>query len=130
MKVLQATSRTQGQRSNDFDFCRDGELVVLPALVCCDGRGPDGPCGCGRALAGVDSQSGTTTAVVADADMTEPEWERAVAASYVTGGWFRSVDSVAPELIDDNRALLAAIDGLPVDTVVECRGGVLAPRAE
>ena len=32
MKVLVATSETQGQRNNDFDYCVEGELVTADFL--------------------------------------------------------------------------------------------------
>jgi hypothetical protein len=49
MKVLTATSRTQGERSGDYCFCVEGELVTLPQVICArDARNPDGGCGCGR----------------------------------------------------------------------------------
>jgi hypothetical protein len=127
MKVLHATASTQGQRTDDFSFCTDGELVVLPAMQCTGERAED-PCGCARALAGAASQRGTTTAVVAEVDMTHLEWQVAVAEAYVVGGWFPSVDQVDHILLNENEQLRSAAAELPVGTVVEYRDGTLAAR--
>jgi len=66
MRILTATSRTQGQRASDFHWCIEGE-VVTPVRVICDRDrelGPDGGCGCGRSFAGLSSHKATTTAIV------------------------------------------------------------------
>ncbi len=47
MKVLTATTKTQGARKNDFCFCDEGEMVMLGSE--CDGETADGSCGCKRA---------------------------------------------------------------------------------
>jgi hypothetical protein len=127
MKVLHATAATQGQRNDDFNFCAEGELVVLPA-VRCTGERADDPCGCARGLACAASQRGTTTAVVAEVDMTHLDWQVAVAAAYVAGGWFPSVDQVDHMLLNENELLRGAAAELPVGTVVEYRDGSLAVR--
>ena len=64
MKVLVATSQTQGQRENDFNFCVEGELVTVGLVCATDRYDPDGGCGCGRAFAGLNSHRATTTAKV------------------------------------------------------------------
>lgn len=77
MKVLTATHATQGQRTNDFDWCVDGELVMQPPFVCgTDLDNPDGGCGCGRSWAGLNSERATTTAIVADVPLSlAVRWE-------------------------------------------------------
>jgi hypothetical protein len=120
VKVLQATTLTQGARPNDFNFCTEGELVVLP-VGSHDGEPADGPCGCNRALSGSVSHRATTTAVVADADATAEEWLQAVARSLVSGGWAPSVAEVPEELLEAHRLLLDAVQSLPLGTVVEFR---------
>jgi len=127
MKVLHATEATQGRRASDFNFCVEGELVVVPAMRC-TGERPDDGCGCARALAGVTSHRGTTTAVVADVEMSGDEWRSAVAAAYVADGWFASEAEVDEPLMAENSCLRAAAARLPVGTVVEFRGGIVLPR--
>lgn len=64
MKLLTATTLTQGYRDNDFDWCVEGELVHVGPVCERDGGDPDGGCGCGRAFAGLNSHRATTTAMV------------------------------------------------------------------
>jgi hypothetical protein len=66
MRVLVATRQSQGARSDDIDWCIEGELVWLPE-PCPDGR-RRGTCDCVRTFAGVASHRRTTTAVVRDVD--------------------------------------------------------------
>jgi hypothetical protein len=66
MQALVATHESQGARSDDFDWCIDGELVWLPE-VCPNGR-RGAICDCVRAFAGVSSHRYTTTAVVREVD--------------------------------------------------------------
>ena len=70
MKLLTATTETQGQRASDFAWCVPGEIVSPVRLVCDRDReeGPDGGCGCGRSFTGLSSSRGTTTAIVTDID--------------------------------------------------------------
>src|ERR1700736_5056520 len=63
MKILTATSRTQGQRDSDFHWCIEGELVHFGLVCAADREDPDGGCGCGRAFAGLNSHRATTTAM-------------------------------------------------------------------
>lgn len=62
MKVFVATNTLQGERSNDFYFCEEGELLAPPVVIC--DEFPDDPCGCARCLFGFTSKRGTTTFAV------------------------------------------------------------------
>jgi hypothetical protein len=75
MRVLAATTKTQGQRPGDFFWCIEGELVIPPLKVCNQdweardlGTGDTGGCGCGRAFTGLGSGKYTTTAEVRELD--------------------------------------------------------------
>jgi hypothetical protein len=70
VKLLTATTETQGQRASDFAWCVPGEVVTPVRLICDRDRneGPDGGCGCGRSFTGLSSSKGTTTAIVTDID--------------------------------------------------------------
>ena len=72
MRLFVATHATQGTRKNDFDHVPDGEIVVFPLSECDDER-VDGPCGCRRAMFGLDSNVGTTTAQVVDVPLLTHE---------------------------------------------------------
>ena len=66
MKVLVATSRTQGARATDFNECVEGELVWTPE-PCDYGRRRGGRWArCARGFLGLASHTGTTTAEVKD----------------------------------------------------------------
>lgn len=80
MKVLVATRLTQGTRDNDFFWCNEGELVRLGGECDSDRGNPDGGCGCVRSFGGVDSNKGTTTALVEERDLTMSEYSRLVGA--------------------------------------------------
>jgi hypothetical protein len=87
MKLLVATSRTQGDRENDFSYCVEGELVYLGFVCAIDQDDPDGGCGCGRAFSGLNSHRPTTTAEIRDVDLTVDDATEAVTSSLEQGGW-------------------------------------------
>lgn len=71
MKVLVATTETQGARVNDFSWTDENELVMFGSE--CDGEEIDGRCGCRRSLSGVNTRKGTTTFKVVDTEITREE---------------------------------------------------------
>lgn len=87
MKVLVATSATQGTRPTDFNYCVDGELVWLSESCFRDAHRLPNPCGCGRAFAGLASHRSTTTALVADLAITYAEYQEALRAGLTAAGW-------------------------------------------
>ncbi len=87
MKVLVATSDTQGQRGNDFSYCIEGELVTVGLVCAADEVDPDGGCGCGRAFAGLNSHKATTTAKVKDVELSEEDYVEALRSSLAQQGW-------------------------------------------
>jgi len=70
MKVLVATTRTQGARPNDYHYCIEGELVRINEVCARDRGDPDGGCGCGRGFGGLNSHQATTTARIAEVPLT------------------------------------------------------------
>lgn len=121
MKLLVATTRTQGHRGNDFAHCIPDELVRPGDLVCeRDRLDPDG--GCGRAFAGLNSAKATTTAEVADLPLTFSDLVEAVRSSLEQAGWSTT------HAEDIAEALAAAAEDLPVGAVVERRLDVIQPR--
>jgi hypothetical protein len=102
MKIITATRQTQGERSNDYDFCIDGELVMLPPVICDrDADDADGGCGCGRGWAGLNSHRATTTAVVVDLAMSFDDYTEAIRSSLGQQGWPDvEAAAVAVELAD------------------------------
>ena len=87
MRVLTATSATQGDRPDDCCWTTEGELVSLPVLEC---SCPD--CGCDRSFAGLDSHRSTTTCAVAEVPLAPDDLERAVVRSLAAAGWLVDLD--------------------------------------
>jgi hypothetical protein len=132
MKVLVATSLTQGDRPGDFHWGVDGELVWISFVCDTDLNDPDGGCGCGRAFAGMSSHRAMTTAqVVDDPIMTRPEFTIALRSSLQEQGW----DTLDAQAMAD--WLLGLAEALPTGTVIGrrldnlvIRGQVAAPTRE
>ncbi len=83
MKVLIATSHTQGLRADDYHFAVAGELVYFPILDC---ETPG--CGCVRGFAGFASAKASTTAMVVDRpDLSQADFEVAVVDALSRQGW-------------------------------------------
>jgi len=95
MRILVATRETQGQRDNDFFFCEEGEPVKIGFACDRDGDNPDGPCGCRRGFAGVQSSRATTTAKVEERALNLDEYREILTDSYRREGWL--VDKPARE---------------------------------
>lgn len=127
MKILTATSRTQGDRGNDFTFCVEGELVIVAPIVCeADEEDPESGCGCGRSFGGLNSDKGTTTAVVSDLDFTRDDAALAIRSALEQSNFIQYVDPEdIEELIADTLNVAA---GFEVGTVLEHRLGVIRPR--
>lgn len=124
MKILVATTKTQGVRKNDFTFCNPEEMV-FPGLIC-DHETADESCGCARSLTGVDSHKGTTTAIVVNLPLwTFPSMAKKVLQSYHDAGWSTWTLGDAEELIEAQRLKLR---GVPVDSVIEYRDGFYSIR--
>jgi hypothetical protein len=116
MKVLAATSRTQGQRATDFHWCIEGELVHFGTVCAADREDPDGGCGCGRAFAGLNSHRATTTAIVREIEgFTRDDYIEAIRSSLAQQGWD---PSSAEEEADE---LMAIVADWPVGAVAERR---------
>lgn len=122
MKVLVATNRTQGDMAGDYTYCVPGELLWITMVCGRDLRDPDGGCGCGRGFGGLTSHRATTTAEVADVDMTEADLRIAVTTSLSDQGWLPPGASahheIVTEVIEDVRALA---EPLPAGTIVRRR---------
>lgn len=124
MKMLVATSRTQGVKANDYDWCIDGELVRIGTVCARDRDDPDGGCGCGRGFGGLNSHRATTTAIVAEVALTREEYVEAIRSSLQQQGW----DPCACCSVDEADDLVELVADWPVGTVVERRLDELVVR--
>jgi hypothetical protein len=124
MRVLVATSRTQGDRAGDFHWCVEGELVWVAPVCAADQADPGGGCGCGRAFAGLNSHRATTTALVKDLmGFSEADYAEALRSSLEQQGWPAGI----AESEADNLLELATF--WPSGTVVERRLDSIMVRA-
>ncbi len=133
MKVLTATSQTQGWRDNDFSWTVEGELVFFAPIECSRGF-IDDDCGCRRSMAGLVSHRATTTMKVVEREDLDPDIYFTLIADglqsqgYVTEELMRNpnVNEWVHDLTDELIYMAAASS---VGTVFERRGDILAPRA-
>ena len=73
MKIIVATSETQGQRPGDFNFVPEGEIVIVSDCDCLHAD-----CECSRSMVGVLCGKGTTTMKVIESDLTRDGYLRLV----------------------------------------------------
>lgn len=124
MKLLVSTKKTQGQRSTDFCWLAEGELVYEGLK--CDRGHVDDDCGCRRALIGMETQRASTTFCVKDLPFTRTEVRALLKATLLRGGWGSFPVKVLNEAVDQMIGWAQPFD---VDTVVEYRDGVVQARA-
>jgi hypothetical protein len=132
MKLLTATTQTQGQRASDFNWCVEGELVTTVILICArdEQEGPDGGCGCGRAFSGLNSHRSGTTAVVRDVPITTEDLTLAVRGYRENAGWFSlaDADTVDSWITEEVEELIESAAIYPVGVVLENRSGQIGVR--
>jgi len=123
MKVLVATTKTQGIRSTDYCGTVEGELVRLPGMAC---NCPD--CGCGHGWAGLASSRATTTAMVAELHLDRDDLTHAFTSALERDGWVVPGEDRTwiTEFVEDHLMLATAF---PVGTILELTDGELvSPR--
>ena len=127
MKVLVSTEETQGQRSNDFCWVPEGEMVRF-GMECDTDRGnPDGGCGCSRSMSGMDCHKATTTMKVVEKDMNMADLIAAVQESLKGGGWVTD-DSDKAWAMEEAQELFRIADAFPVGAIIEKRGDDIQER--
>lgn len=127
MKVLVATSYTQGVVPGDYQFTVEGELVTTVTMPCDDHE----RCGCSRGFAGLASARATTTAMVVERDGIDPELlAMAVLDSMERQGWTLGLDPLDIEdlLADHLDELEMVCSEYPIGTVVGRVGDLVYTR--
>ena len=114
MKIIVATSETQGQRSGDFNFVPDGEIVMISD---CDCLHPG--CDCVRSMVGINSGKGTTTMKVVESDITLEEYRRLIGEA---GQGYAELGVDDQIFNEQAAALLDLAMQFPVGTVIERDG--------
>lgn len=129
MKILRATTKTQGQRANDFSWTDEGEIVNWGAFEC-DREEVDGHCGCRRSLCGLNSLKATTTFIVTnEPHMTRSDLILLIVESMERGGW-GTKDGVLPLAKQNAMDISAIASGYPEGTILERRGDWFNVRKE
>jgi hypothetical protein len=124
MRVIVATTKTQGQRPGDYFWAVEGELVLVPTLECCE----PARCGCGRGFAGLASHRACTTAEVVERGDLTPT----LLADLMEEDWIRQgveVDALLRAAIEEDVAFVtSALDGLALGQVLERAGDLVTVR--
>lgn len=133
MKILTATTLTQGARDNDFCEAVDGELVFFPPIEC-DCESVDGPCGCRRAMAGLGSHRATTTIqVIERSELDRCSYLELIRDGLKRQGWLPEEVDGDPEveewLNEEVDTLLSTAAHFDPGTVLERRGNSVFVRA-
>lgn len=123
MKVLVATSSTQGDVDGDYSFCVPGEILWITMVCDTDRLYPEKGCGCGRGFGGLTSHRATTTAEVVDLDITEADLGLAVRTSLTDQGWLApEIAEMQDEIVAETVELVRALaEPLPEGTIVRRR---------
>lgn len=127
MKLLTATSLTQGERDNDYDWCVEGELIRFDVVCARSARNPDDSCGCGRGFAGMSSMRATTTALIRDLPMEVVDVQMALAASLHGAGYLADPSDLAA-VADTAQELIEIAAAFEVGDVIERRLDLLRVR--
>jgi hypothetical protein len=124
MRVIVATSCTQGEKSDDYCCTVEGELVRLPWFECADEQ-----CGCWRGFAGLSSRRSTTTArVVNRPELTESTYLDLLLDDAVANG-FGPLDDELRELVGEEAANLVRLaQELPLGSVLDRVDGTTTVR--
>lgn len=128
MKLLTATSLTQGERDNDYDWCIEGELIRFDVVCDRGARNPDDSCGCGRGFAGMSSMRATTTAIIRDLAMERRDVQFALAASLHAAGYLANPNDLAA-VADEAEELIHIAHAFEVGDVIERRLDLLRVRS-
>ena len=131
MKVLVATTETQGWRENDFCHAVEGELVLF--VPACDCGTVDDGCGCRRALAGSVSHRATTTIKVRQrSDLTPGSYSALIPDSLESQGYVDQEllkDSEVREWVQDlTDDLIRIAHHFPAGAVLERRDDMMLVR--
>jgi hypothetical protein len=102
MKVLVATTESQGERETDYNWTVEGELVWIQEPCATDMRRLPQACGCGRGFAGLASHRATSTAKVVDQpELSVADFTTAIRTSIGDGGWPPEwAEIIAQDLLD------------------------------
>jgi hypothetical protein len=123
MKILVATTKTQGTRKNDFCHVPEAEPVMFGFE--CDGEAIDGGCGCRRSMVGIGCRQGTTTVLVSECAGDKAWLAEAFGRSLRQAGFKPEPQEVTQTV----EAVLDVAAHFATGTVLERRGNAFRVRA-
>jgi len=127
MKVLVATKEGQGIRKNDFCWVPEGEIVHFGFECDRDKEGPDGHCGCRRAMVGLECAKATTTMKVAEVPVKRREIVARLKKHY-REDWKMKAKEAEKIVKDEMKDLADVVAVFPLGAVIEKRGNVFQMR--
>ena len=122
MRILVATTKTQGARKNDFCFVPEAEPVMFGFE--CDNEPIDGGCGCRRAMVGVSCLKATSTVAVAETPLDRDGLVADFVKSSKRSGFNLTAAEVAP-MADD---IIRIAGRFGTGAVLERRGDAFRAR--
>lgn len=129
MRLLVASTATQGDHPGDFNYCSDGEPVIIPIVYCDRDENAEDPstggCGCGRSFTGLFNGKGTTTAEIRELDIGRHRLDAIVFRHLDKANW--PGDNIARGARIVNR-LVEVARRYPTGTVLGSRLGELHVR--
>ena len=125
MLILAATNDTQGQRKSDFNWCEEGEPVMLGFECDHDKNQIDGGCGCRRSWSGLKSGKAGTTCKVIESDI---DVKALIVDHYVTG-WHFTPEEAEDMASEDMKELTKIAEFFKLGAVIEKRGSKFQRRA-
>ena len=123
MKILVATKETQGRRTNDFCWCKEGELLMFSTFQCSGGF-VDDECGCHRAMSGIETLTATTTMRVVEEDVAVEDLIKRIFDALRQGSWDKMFNDVT--LLKKARTIVKEI----IEITEEFPPGVVLERRE
>lgn len=121
MKLMVATKLTQKQEANDYSFVPDGEIVTFGSGPCCNAE----KCGCNRGMIGTSCNTGTTTMLIEDVEITEEELIGVLMDNFVSAGWakFITPEEADKRIAEDAAELMRLGAYFPIGCIVTQKNG-------
>jgi len=124
IKMLVSTKETQRQRTSDFCFVQEGELLRFTFECDRDREDIDGKCGCKRCMSGIENKKSTTTFKVVEVNYTFDELYSMYWKSNQESGFNTSYDEIKEEVNEINR--IASF--FNINDIIEKRGEKFCKR--
>ena len=125
MKVFVTTKQTQGQRTSDFCWTPEGEIVKVAMPCDRDSESIDGICGCRRSVVGIESRKGSTTFTVVEKNISQLVLRKMLYERELQVGYGKEF---AKEVVKEGMSFHRLASRFPLETVLELRGETMRIR--